>query len=104
MPELNQQEKRSGKKNLFELIMEIIGWLQIVASPLVLGLIAGGFIYFTKPTDTRLVIAIVVAFAGLFIGIIWATRIWRRKGTMNFLSRAMATTELDEVDDDGIKK
>ena len=104
MSELSQQEKRSGKKNFFELIMESIGWLEIVASPLALGLIAGSFIYFTEPTDTRLVIAIVVVLIGLIIGIIWATRVWKKKGTMHFLSRTMATPELDELEDERIKK
>ena len=65
-------------------------------SPLILGLIAESIIYFTNPTSTRLVIAVVVVFAGLIIGIIWATKILEKKGTMNFLSITMATPVLDE--------
>ena len=81
----------------FEKIMEIIGWLRIVASPLITGLIVGAFIYLPNPTDTRLIIGISVAVLGLIIGILWATSVWKKNGTINFLSKTMATPELDKL-------
>jgi uncharacterized membrane protein HdeD (DUF308 family) len=77
--------------------MEIIGWLQIVASPLLIGLGIAAFLYFPNPTDTRFVFAIIVAVLGLIVGIVWANRIWKNKGTMWFLSRISATPDLDNL-------
>jgi hypothetical protein len=82
---------------VFEFIMEIIGWLQIVASPLLIGLGIAGFIYFPNPTETRLIIAIIVSVLGLTIGIVWANRIWKTKGTMWFVSQISATPDLDNL-------
>ncbi|UKJ06216.1 hypothetical protein [Solitalea lacus] len=72
--------------------------MQIVASPLLIGLAIGATIYFSDPTTTRLFIGIIVATVGLIVGIIWATRQWKGKGTIWFMSRIMATPELDNID------
>ena len=99
-----------GKKNIlkvdggifriFELITESIGWLQIVAFPLLIGLIIGAIIYFPNPTTTRLVLGIIVATLGLVIGVIWATKQWKGKGTIWFMSRIIASPELDKPDEE----
>jgi len=91
------QKSDGGIFRVFELITESIGWLQIVASPLLIGLAIGAIIYFPEPTKTRLVIGISVVIFGLIIGIIWATKKWKGKGTIWFLSRIMATPELDKI-------
>lgn len=41
-----------------------------------------------------------MATIGLVIGIIWATRQWKGKGTIWFMSRIMATPELDNPDEE----
>ncbi|MEN9304597.1 MAG: hypothetical protein RL264_3026 [Bacteroidota bacterium] len=80
------------KYKIFEFITEVIGWLQIVASPLFIGLGIGAFIYITNPTFERLILGISIASLGLIVGILWATKIWKTKeGTIWFLSRIMAT-------------
>ena len=89
----------TDKKSLFEYFTEIMGWLQIVASPFLAVSIIGAFIYFSKPNTTRLIVAIAIVTIGLIIGIIWATRVWRKKGTIHFMSRIMATPELDNKED-----
>lgn len=94
------QKTDGGIFRVFELITESIGWLQIVASPLLIGLIIGAIIYFQNPTMTRLVLGIIVATIGLVIGIIWATKQWKGKGTIWFMSRVMATPELDKPDEE----
>lgn len=82
---------------IFEYIIEALGWLRIVASPLLIGLAIGAVIYFPYPTTTRLVIGILFAAIGLIVGVLWATKIWRTKaGTEAFLSRIMSTPELDK--------
>lgn len=82
---------------VFEYIFEIVGWLQIVASPLLIGLGIAAFIYFPNPTVTRLVLAIIIIILALVIGIIWANRIWKTKGTMWFVSQVSATPDLDNL-------
>lgn len=100
------KEKKNIKKTdggifrIFELITESIGWLQIVASPLLIGLVVGAIIYFPNPTNTRLVLGIIVATIGLVIGVILAAKQWKGKGTIWFMSRIIATPELDKPDEE----
>lgn len=83
---------------LIEFITEVVGWLQIVASPLLIGLSIGTIVYVSNPSTARLVFGISIAALGLIIGIIWATNIWKKTGTMRFMSRIMATPELDPLE------
>ncbi|HKZ67267.1 MAG TPA: hypothetical protein VJ111_12965 [Chitinophagaceae bacterium] len=100
MPELsNQNPGTTDKKSLFELFTEIVGWLKICASPFLFGLVIGAIVYLFKPGTTRLIVAILVVTTGLCTGILWANRIWRKKGTIHFMSRTMATPELDKDED-----
>ena len=84
----------------FDYLAEIVGWLQIVASPLLFGLIIGVCVYLSRPTTLRFVIGIGIALIGLIIGIVFATRVWKKQGTMHFVSRVMATPELDNLEED----
>lgn len=93
----------TGIFKVFEFITEVIGWLQIVISPLLIGLGIGAIIYFPNPSNTRLIIGIIVAGFGLVVGIYWATKKWKGEGTIFFLSRISATPELDKVDEESSK-
>ncbi len=86
----------SEKKSPFDYFLEILGWLQIAASPLAIAILLGGVIFFIRPGRSTLFIAILLVAAGLMIGIVWATRVWRKKGTINYLSRIMATPDLEK--------
>lgn len=89
----------------FEYITEVIGWLRIMASPLLIGIGLGAFIYLSNPTHTRLILAVIVACIGFIVGAIWATKIWKSKnGTMWFVSRTMATPELDDKEAHDVTK
>lgn len=85
-------------KIFFELVTESIGWLQIVASPLFIGIIIGTLIYFPNPSSITLILGIIAAILGLVLGIMWANKAWKGKGTIWFMSRVMATPELDNLD------
>jgi hypothetical protein len=76
-----------------------MGWLQIVAAPLLIGLVVAAIIYYPNPTTTRLVLAIFAAALGLIVGIIWATKQWKGKGTIWLTSRTMSTPELDKQEE-----
>ena len=82
---------------ILEFITELIGWFQIVLSPFLIGLVIGAIIYFNKQDMIGLFIGIAVVALGLIIGIVMATKIWRKKGTMEFLSRVDATPDLDNL-------
>jgi ABC-type multidrug transport system permease subunit len=72
---------------LIEIILEIIGWFQIVLGvTLGAGLIAG-IIYIKWDSDTGKVIAGIILSIGFLAGVIWATRIWKKHGTIEWLSR-----------------
>ena len=76
----------------FEIILEIIGWLQIVLGvTLGVGLIAG-IIYLKWTNDTGKLIAIIILSIGFLSGVIWATRIWIKHGTIEWLSRLRKTS------------
>ncbi|AWA31058.1 hypothetical protein HYN48_13725 [Flavobacterium magnum] len=92
----------------FDYLMEVIGWLQIVASPFLISCIIGALIYFPNSTQTNLIIAIIIISLGLVVGILWANKIWKTKGTMWFVSQISATPEADNLksvkDDNNAKK
>ena len=83
----------------FETIFEIFGWLEIAVSPALIGIILGCVIYFNVERPFGLGFGIAVAALGIVVGIIWATKVWRKRGTIRFLSRTMATPELDDKDE-----
>ena len=94
-----KEKKATHKRSTFETFSEIVGWLQIFASPFLIGLFIGALIYIARPNILTLTIGIIVAITGLILGIIWATKIWKKKGTIDFISGTMATPELDNVND-----
>jgi hypothetical protein len=79
-------------------IFEIIGWLKIVASPVLGGCLVGLVVYLSFPTTWAIVVAAVLILAGLFLGIIMANKIYKTQGTMNFLATPMRNPELDNKD------
>lgn len=101
---INSCEDLIKMQKAFEYISEIIGWIQIVASPLLIGLGIGAFIYFPDPTLLRLIIGIIISIIGLIVGIIWANRVWKTKGTVWFMSQVSATPDLDNLNTNQKKK
>src|SRR5579863_7421542 len=99
MTEATPQPPKKDRMGFFDFLLEVYGVLRIVASPLLIGSGIGLGIYFHDPSTGRLVIAIVLGSIGLIIGIIWATRVWRKKGTMNYISKIYASPDLDKFDE-----
>ena len=73
----------------------MLAWLQIAASPVLIGAGIGAVFYLYHPSTVRLVIAILLFAAGLIIGIRWANKVMKKRGAVNFMSKVMATPELD---------
>ncbi len=95
-----KQKSADGIVRVFGFITEVYGYIQIVLSPFLIGLIIGAIVYFTGPNTNRLIIGIIVAVAGLLVGIVWANKHWKEKGTIHFISRVMATPELDKSEEE----
>jgi hypothetical protein len=92
------KKAKQEKLSFFDHAMEIIGWLQIVASPLFGGLIIGGILYLWIGDTAGLVIGISVTLTALIVGIVLANSAWK-KGTINLMSRVNASPELDHLED-----
>lgn len=89
----------------FELFTEIIGWLRIFASPFLVSVIVAAIIYFSNQTWLNLIIALLICLIVFVGGIILATRKFKsEKGTIEFLSRTMATPELEHHEEKEILK
>lgn len=86
---------------LFELLMELIGWIQIALSPTLLGVVIGFILYTNIPTPYGWIIGAMITFIGLVAGIVLATRKFKTTGTMHFISRISATPELDSKESVG---
>ena len=84
---------------ILEWLTSFIAWLQIVFSPLFFGVVLGLMVYGIYPTTTGLVLGIALAVLGLTVGIIFATRVWKKRGTVDFISRVSASPELDNLED-----
>lgn len=80
---------------VLEFITKTIAWIQIAASPSLLGVGLGAAIYFCHPGRLTLIAGSVFCIIGVVTGTIWATKVHRRKGTVEFMARVIATPELD---------
>ncbi len=81
---------------LFRLFTEAAGWLQIAASPLLIGLLAGAIVFFYVPGAAGTITAIILVLAGLIIGIVWASKVARKQGTINYISKIYRSPEIDK--------
>jgi F0F1-type ATP synthase assembly protein I len=80
----------------FEFITELIGWIQIVLSPTLIGMLLGLIFYGNFQNQTGMIIGFLLVGIGFVIGIIWATRKFKTTGTINFLSKISSTPDLDK--------
>ena len=95
----SDQTKKKNKKDFFNLFLEVFGFVRIVASPFFIGLAIGLSVYVSKSDNAGLIIALSIASSGLITGIIWATRIWRKKSTFNYITTAVSP-DFDKFDTD----
>ena len=82
---------------ILDLVTEVFAWIQIVISPTLVGVAIGCYVYFTDPNVEKLLIGSLIALAFLVIGILYASHIYKTRGTANFISRVSASPELDNL-------
>ncbi|MGB3006804.1 MAG: hypothetical protein WBC06_09855, partial [Chitinophagaceae bacterium] len=58
--EIPKPGRKKNKPSFFELITEILGWVQIAASPFLIGLVIGLIIYNYLPGLTGIIIALII--------------------------------------------
>lgn len=78
--------------------------LQIIASPLIISCGISAFIYFRNPNQKNLQFAISIMILGLVVGIIWANKMRKTKGTLWFISQVNASPDLDNLDNENDRK
>lgn len=74
-------------EKFISLILNIIGWLQIVAGTTAIGGLLALPVYLYWRTTAGTITAVVIVSIGCLTGIVWATSIWRRHGTVAWLSQ-----------------
>jgi len=91
------------KKSLFETIIEIVQAVAIALSPILIGFFTGIIDYLNFPNFQGLILACVIQFIAIIIGILWAISIWKKQGTNHFMSRVMASPDLDKTDKETVE-
>lgn len=86
--------------NSLDKIAEIIGWIRIFISPFLFGILLGYISMKVFPGQTGLYIGGLLVIAGTVAGVLYANRAWKKHGTIHFISRSMATPELDKPEDE----
>jgi len=81
---------------IFDFITEIIACLQIAISPIIISILLAAAVYYYKQDRICLILSIIILLAGIITGVIWATRIYRKRGTVNFMAKVSSNPELDK--------
>jgi hypothetical protein len=81
---------------IFRSVIEIIFWVAIFSSPLLIGIAIAFVIYLNVPKMEWLSIAI--ASLGTLIGILFAERVRRKYGCTRYMSRLIATPDIWPTD------
>ena len=84
---------------IIEFIISFFAWLEIAVSPLIIGCVIGMIVYSEVPREKGIIIGITIVVLGLIIGIVWAIRIWKKRETVEFMSRLTANPELHNEDE-----
>lgn len=80
---------------VLEFIFEVLGWIRIVLSPVLISLFIAVPVYYHNPGALGITIAVILVSTGLIIGIKWANSTWKKPGTQQYLSRISSSADLD---------
>ncbi len=74
----------------------LLNWIRIMLSPTIVGGFIGFMVYVSFPNSIGLILGILFLSAGLILGVIWATKVWKSKGgTTSFMSQLYRNSESD---------
>lgn len=80
----------------YTLLPELIAGLQIAASPFLIGAGMGMAAFYLIDMPWNIGVCLLVSLSGLMTGLWWAVRIWKKEGTVHFMSRIIGSPELDQ--------
>ena len=81
---------------IVDFILECFGWLQISISPIIISILLAVAVYYFKHDRIGMLLCILILVGGIITGIVWATRIYRKRGTVNFMAKVSSNPELDK--------
>ncbi|UOQ97127.1 hypothetical protein MUN81_18035 [Hymenobacter sp. 5317J-9] len=81
---------------IIEWLLSSLAWLQIFISPAITGSIIGVIIWLNMRNALGFSAAIIIALIGCGVGVAFAEKARRGKGTIEFMSRNIAHPELRE--------
>jgi len=73
-------------QKVIHILLEIIGWLQIAVGVTLAASLIAWLVFLKKNDATGKIIAISIIITGFIAGVILATHIWRKYGTIAWLS------------------
>ena len=83
-----------NKKTILEKTIDAISWIQIFASPSIIGIVIGyAFEYYLDNSFLYVFFSV----EGIILGIKFANEIAKTKGTTEFISRINASPDIDEA-------
>ena len=72
---------------IIEIVLEIFGWLQITAGCFMMIALLGAAFCPALPAHERMNAFLIICVAGLLLGIFCASFVWKKYGTIAWLSR-----------------
>lgn len=81
---------------IIEKLVEFIGWLQLCIFPIVISCILGGIFYYYNPFGIGIYFSIISIILGIIAGVLYATKVHQKEGTVNHLSKLIRTPELEK--------
>ena len=78
---------------ILDYLTKYIAWLQIAASPALIGLFAALGLWFGFDNSVAKLLSVIISLIGLGIGIGWAEKQRRGNGTIDFISRVEASPD-----------
>ena len=83
---------------MIEKLVNILGWLQIFISPVLISIIIGVVVYFSFDKSLLgLIFGISILILGIIVGIFFAERVRKRIGIDYFNAQIMATPDIKEI-------
>lgn len=83
--------------NFFDKILELINWIKIFLSPVIISLILASILFLNSENIILHIAAGIIVIAGLAIGIYLAEKIRKNHGTERFMAKIYESPDLDNI-------
>lgn len=83
--------------NFFDKVIELINWVKIFLSPLIICLILGSILFLSLDHIIFHILAGIIIIAGIATGIYFAEKIRKKHGTERFMAKIHESPDLDNI-------